>query len=86
MLDNQQVDKEKILVELSVIPLGVNGKAGDHISEVQNIIEKTGVPNERTSSGTYFEGDWSDICTLLYACYENLHKQSPHSYPKVAIR
>lgn len=83
---NQTINNDKVLVELSVIPLGVNGKAGDHITEVQNIIERTGVPNERTPHGTYFEGDWSDICTLLYACYENLHKQSPHSYLKVAIR
>ena len=86
MLDDQQVVKDKILVELSVIPLGVNGRAVDQIVDVQNIIEKTGVPNERTSSGTYFEGDWSDICALLYACYENVHKQSPHSYLRVAIR
>ena len=86
MLKDQAGDNNKLLVELSVVPLGVNGKSRDQVADVQNIVKKLGYLNERTPNGTYFEGDWSEINTLLYLCYEQVHEQSPHSYLKIAIR
>ena len=86
MLKDQVVENNKLLVELSVVPLGVNGKSRDQIADVQDIVERAGIFNERTANGTYFEGDWSDICTLLYSCYEQVRTNSSHSYLKIAIR
>ena len=86
MLNNQVEYTGKVLVELSVIPLGGNGHASDQIEHVQNIVGKTGLFYERTNNGTCFEGEWSDICATLYSCYEQVHDQSPHSFLKVDIR
>ena len=86
MSNNQAVDTHKVFVELSVVPLGSNGRSHEQITGVQVIVENTGLFHERTSSGTYLEGDWSDICSLLHTCYEKVQEHSPHSYLKVAIR
>lgn len=86
MLNNQVADNHKVLVELSVIPLGGDVQTNDQIAKVQNIVEKTGLFSQRTHNGTCIEGEWSDISVLIYSCYERVHDQSPHGYLKVAIR
>ena len=86
MLDNQEVDTSKVLVELSVIPLGGNGQTDDQITNVLNIVDKTGLFYERTHNGTCIEGDWSKISPLIHACYERVQEQSPQGFLKVSIR
>ena len=86
MLNDQAIDTQKVLVELSVIPLGGNGRKEDQVAEVVNIAEKIGLFYERTHNGTCIEGEWSDISTLIYTCYERVQEQSPHGFLKVAVR
>ena len=86
MLNNQIVENSKVLVELSVIPLGGNGQNRNQVTDVQNIVKKTGLFYEQTQNGTCIEGQWSDICALLYSCYERVHDQSPQSFLKIDIR
>lgn len=86
MLNDQVIDTRKVLVELSVIPLGDNSKASDQITEMLNLVDKTGLFYERSHNGTCIEGRWSDICPLIYACYEQVQEQSPQGFLKVSIR
>ena len=86
MLHNQVVDNRKVLVELSIIPLGSNGKTNDQIAEILNLVDEAGLFQERLHNGTCIEGKWSDICPLIYACYEQVQEQSPQGYLKVSIR
>ena len=86
MLHNQVVDNRKVLVELSIIPLGSNGKTNDRVAEILNLVNKTGLVIEQLHNGTCIEGNWSDICPLIYACYEQVQEQSPQGYLKVSIR
>lgn len=86
MLNDQVVDTRKVLVELSVIPLGGNGQISDQIAKVLNIVDKTGLFHERTHNGTCIEGEWNDICGLIYSCYERVQEQAPQGFLKVSIR
>ena len=86
MLNNQVLDTRKVLVELSVIPLGSEVQTSNQIAKVQNIVKKTGLFYKRTDNGTCIEGEWSDISALIYSCYERVQDQSPHGYLKVSIR
>ena len=83
---NDQVDTRKVLVELSVIPLGGNGQISDQIDKVLNIVDKTGLFYERMNNRTCIEGEWNDISALIYACYERVQEQSPDGFLKVSIR
>ena len=86
MLSDPIVDVRKVLVELSVIPLGNNGQASEQIAEVLDIVDQTGLYHQRTHNGTCIEGQWSDISPLIYACYERVQEKSPLGFLKVAIR
>jgi uncharacterized protein YqgV (UPF0045/DUF77 family) len=86
MLSDQDADTRKVLVELSVIPLGGNGQVSDQVAKVLNVVDKTGLFHERTHTGTCVEGEWSDISPLLYACYERVQDQAPQGFLKVSIR
>jgi uncharacterized protein YqgV (UPF0045/DUF77 family) len=86
MLNDPAVDAHKVLVELSIVPLGNNGQVKDQIAEVLSIVDKTGLFHQRTHYGTTIEGQWSDISPLIYACYERVQEQSPQGFLKVSIR
>ena len=86
MFNDQVIDTHKVLVELSVIPLGGNGKTGEQIEKVLKIVDKTGLFHERTPKGTCIEGEWNEISSLIYACYEQVQQQSPLGFLKVSIR
>ena len=86
MLNDQAVDTQKVLVELSVIPLGGNGKNSDQIAKVLNNVDKTGLFYERTRNGTCIEGEWNDISALIYTCYQRVQEQYPQGFLKVSIR
>jgi len=86
MLVNQVVDTRKVLVELSIIPLGGNGQISEQIAEMLNIVDQTGLFYERFHNGACIEGEWSDINPVIYACYERVQEQSPQGFLNVSIR
>ena len=86
MFNDQVVDTKKVLVELSVIPLGGNGKNSAQMAKVLNIVDRTGLYYERTHNGTCIEGEWNDISALIYECYERVQEQYPQGFLKVSIR
>jgi uncharacterized protein YqgV (UPF0045/DUF77 family) len=86
MLTNPSVDTHKVLVELSVVSIGSNGRAKDQVAEVLNIADKAGLFYVRTPNGSCIEGEWRDISPLIYACYERIQAQSPESFINISIR
>lgn len=86
MLNDQVVDTRKVLVELSVIPLGGNGRIRDQVAKVLSNADKIGLFHERTHNGACIEGEWSDISPLIYACYERVQDHANQGFLKVSIR
>jgi uncharacterized protein YqgV (UPF0045/DUF77 family) len=86
MLNYPAGDTRKVLVELSAIPVGGNGQISDQIANVRNIVEKTGLFYNPIYNGACIEGEWNEISSLIYVCYEQLQKQSPNGFLKVSIR
>ena len=86
MLNNQARNTRKVLVELSAIPVGSNGQLNDQIDNVRNIVENAGLIYNPTHFGACIEGEWDEISTLIFACYERLQEQSPQGYLEVSIR
>ena len=86
-MENDQVEgARKVLVELSVIPMGGNGQVKAQMAKVLNTVDKTGLFYERTPNGTCIEGEWDDISPLIYSCYEWIQEQFPLGFLKVSIR
>jgi uncharacterized protein YqgV (UPF0045/DUF77 family) len=86
MLNDQFADARKVLVELSVVPLGSNGQSSVEIANVLSLVENTGLVHERTHNGSCIEGEWKDISALIYSCYERVQEHYPQGFLKVSIR
>lgn len=86
MSNDLGIDKQKVLVELSVVSMGDNGQFGDQVSEVLKIADKAGLFFVKTRNGTCIEGEWTEISPLIQACYERVQTQSPTSFLQVYIR
>lgn len=86
MLNNPLIDTHKVLVELSVVSLGGNGRVKDQVAEVLNIADQTGLFYVQTPNGSCIEGEWGDISPLIYECYERIQAQSPESFINISIR
>jgi uncharacterized protein YqgV (UPF0045/DUF77 family) len=82
----QAVEDRKVIVELSVVPMGGNGQVNGQIAKLLNIVDKTGLFYQRSQNVTCIEGEWNDISKVIYACYEQVQEESPQGFLKVSIR
>jgi uncharacterized protein YqgV (UPF0045/DUF77 family) len=76
----------KILVEQSAISVGGNGQVSDQKADVLKVVENAGVFYSPTRDGACIEGEWNEISTLIYTCYERVQEQSSQGYLRVSIR
>jgi uncharacterized protein YqgV (UPF0045/DUF77 family) len=86
MLNDQGTDASKVLVELTVIPMSNNGHVREGIARVLNTLDRTGLFYQRTHNGSFIEGEWKDVSTLIFSCYERMHEEFPQGFLEVSIR
>jgi uncharacterized protein YqgV (UPF0045/DUF77 family) len=86
MSNDLAIDKQKVLVELSVVSMGDKGKVRDQVSEVLKIADKAGLFFVKTQNGTCIEGEWTEISPLIQAFYERVQADSPTNFLQVYIR
>ena len=58
-----------MLVEFSILPVGIGESLSDVVAKVIGIVAKSGLPYKVTEMGTIVEGDWEDIFTLIKRCH-----------------
>jgi len=61
-----------MIIELSVIPIGVGTSLSEYVAEVMRVIESSGLRYESHSMGTNIECGWDDITPLVRRCHEAL--------------
>ena len=61
-----------MIIELSVIPIGVGESLSAYVARVMKIIEKSGLKYESHSMGTNIECGWEDIIPIVRECHEEL--------------
>ncbi|RMG00312.1 MAG: thiamine-binding protein [Nitrospirae bacterium] len=61
-----------MLVEFSIVPLGVGASLSKYIAEVLKVIDESGIPYKITPMGTCLEGEWDEIFPLIKKCRELL--------------
>ncbi len=86
MLNLYEKEIHMVLAEISVIPIGCNGQSPNEVAAVQDIIQKTGLIFTPTQYGACIQGGWNEIAPVIFACYEQIQKQSPQGFVRVAIR
>ena len=64
-----------MLVELSIIPIGVGTSLSEYIAEIMKVIQESGLKYESHSMGTNLEGEWDEIIPVVKRCHERLYEK-----------
>lgn len=64
-----------MIIELSIIPIGVGTSLSDYVAEVMRVIKESGLRYESHSMGTNIECDWEDIIPLVKRCHDALRNR-----------
>jgi uncharacterized protein (TIGR00106 family) len=71
----------KVIVDFSVIPIGVGLSLSPYVAACQRVLEENGLHYELHPNGTDVEGDWDQVFTAIRRCHEVLHEMG---VPRVA--
>lgn len=63
----------KVLVDISVVPLGVGLSLSSYIAECERIFRAAGLKTALHAYGTNVEGEWDDVFGAVKRCHEALH-------------
>ncbi|HMV49062.1 MAG TPA: MTH1187 family thiamine-binding protein [Blastocatellia bacterium] len=74
-----------MLVEFTVVPLGVGSNLAEPLAEAHKIIEDSGIQYELTPTGTCLEGDWDEVMTVIRQCHSRLLGRSVHVITTIRI-
>jgi uncharacterized protein (TIGR00106 family) len=63
----------RVLVDISVVPLGVGLSLSSYIAECERIFQAAGLTTALHAYGTNVEGEWDDVFGAVKRCHEALH-------------
>ena len=74
-----------MLIEFSVIPIGVGESMGDQIAKVLKIVDESGLPYKANPMGTVIEGNWDEVMAIIKKCHQEVIKSSPRIVTSISI-
>jgi uncharacterized protein (TIGR00106 family) len=63
----------KVLVDISVVPLGVGLSLSSYVAECERIFRRAGLKTALHAYGTNVEGEWDEVFGAVKTCHETLH-------------
>jgi uncharacterized protein (TIGR00106 family) len=64
----------KVLIDLSVVPIGVGVSVSRYVAECEKIIRASGLECSLHAFGTNIGGDWDEVFAVIKRCHERLHE------------
>ncbi len=74
-----------MLVEFSIVPIGLGSSIGDQLAEVLKIVDTSGMPYKINPMGTVIEGEWDDVMKLIKKCHNTVMKTGERALTTIAI-
>jgi uncharacterized protein (TIGR00106 family) len=74
-----------MLIEFSIIPIGVGSSLGDQLAEVLKIVDASGLPYKINPMGTVIEGEWDEIMKLIKKCHNTVMKTGERAITTISI-
>ncbi|NCO67563.1 MAG: hypothetical protein COY75_09000 [Nitrospirae bacterium CG_4_10_14_0_8_um_filter_41_23] len=74
-----------MLIEFSIIPIGVGSSIGDQLAEVLKIIDASGLSYKINPMGTVIEGEWDEIMKLVKKCHNTVMKTGERAITTISI-
>ncbi|MBI5475798.1 MAG: MTH1187 family thiamine-binding protein [Ignavibacteriales bacterium] len=64
----------KVIVDLTIIPIGVGISLSKYVAECEKIIAATNCKKQLHANGTNIEGEWDEVFKAIKLCHERLHQ------------
>ncbi len=74
-----------MLVEFSIIPIGVGSSIGDQLAEVLKIVDASGMPYKVNPMGTVIEGEWDEVMKLIKKCHRAVMQTGERAITALSI-
>jgi len=74
-----------MIAEFSVVPLDKGESVSEYVSEMMDIIDKSGVDYRFTPMATVVEGDWDEVMDLISRCHHEMRKRSKRVVTDIKI-
>jgi len=74
-----------MLIEFSIIPIGVGSSIGDQLAEVLKIVDESGLPYKVNPMGTVIEGEWEEVMKLIKKCHRTVMKMGERTLTTITI-
>jgi len=74
-----------MLIEFSIIPVGIGSSLGDKLAEVLKIVDVSGLPYKVNPMGTVVEGEWDEIMKLIKKCHKAVMRTGERAVTTIAI-
>jgi uncharacterized protein (TIGR00106 family) len=74
-----------MLVEFTIIPIGVGSSLGEKLAEVLKIVDASGLPYKVNPMGTVIEGEWNEVMKLIKQCHETVMKTGERAITTLSI-
>lgn len=74
-----------MLVEFSIVPIGVGSSIGDKLAEVMKIVDACGLPYKINPMGTVIEGQWNDVMKVVRKCHLAVMKEGERVVTTITI-
>ena len=74
-----------MLIEFSIVPVGIGSSIGDQLAEVLKIVDASGLPYKINPMGTVVEGEWDEIMKLIKKCHSTVMKSGERSITTITI-
>ncbi len=65
-----------VLVEFSMFPTDKGESVSQYVSQILDVIDKSGVTYQLTPMGTILEGSWDEVMKVIADCFKLLESQS----------
>ena len=74
-----------MLVELSIVPIGIGSSIGDQLAEVLKLVDASGLPYKINPMGTVVEGEWDEVMKLVKKCHMTVMKTGERAITTISI-
>lgn len=64
----------KVIVDVSIIPLGVGLSLSPYVAECEKIFKEAGLTTMLHANGTNIEGEWDEVFAAIKKCHKRLHE------------
>ncbi|MBN2366841.1 MAG: MTH1187 family thiamine-binding protein [Calditrichaeota bacterium] len=65
-----------VLAEFSMFPTDKGESVSSYVSQILDIIDKSGITYQLTPMGTILEGNWHEVIGVITECFQVLESQS----------